>query len=270
MPTLDQPWTKADYDEAYVAYGEPREPGFNNVVSAAHPELGGRELIQLHYHRYNQIPKFRERWKNLTEKLALVPGDRVVVVGSGYSFGPEVAEEIHPGISVIGTEVSDYLEQTKDTSETAEIGACIQQVGLRTDRGRGQQILALLQDGQPRCRAGWIKERLDDNGSRGRVRAALAGGAVDWVVTEDIISCLTDATIQSLLPQWDSMNPTKGIVHLVTPRKRMLGQDTGYNWKFLEEWKQLLVTTGFAAHRVVDQLATIEQITVDVESTFDT
>jgi hypothetical protein len=256
MPTLDQPWTQADYEASYQAYGEPQAPGFGSVLA---PASGGRELIQLHYHRYSQIPKFFLRWTNLRLLLNLGPGDRVCIIGCGFGWGGEALKGVHPGIQVVGTELSDYIDQEKGLPETAEIRTCIGKTGLNPDTGEGAAILAQLDDGGPRTRGVTIaKNALDNPGKRNQLRALFTGNQVDWIVTEDLLTCMSDGVITSALSDWDALGATQGIVHLLTPRyvnnPGVGGQDPGYNWKTLNEWRTFLDAAGFPSHRLVDQL----------------
>lgn len=102
-----------------------------------------------------------------------------------------------------------------------------------------------------------ISERVQPGG---RIKAILrqetGDDVFDFVITEDVLTCLTDAEIVSeqILFACDGVMPPGGgnVIHLVT-HKRHDSQPARYpeiNWKTVQEWKDWLIAQGYGHHYV--------------------
>lgn len=247
MPVLDQPWTQKDYEESYDGSFEPFGIKDNE-----------RKAVRLGYHRHVQMGKFDERWKRLAVHLSAAPTHRIAIVGSGFSWGAECANN-GLGLTCCPCDSSDYIDQHKGLTEEADIRARMTVAGLDPDSAEGQRYLGVVCDFQPRTRVQMDKQDLRTKGSRTQFKNAFAVSSWTHVVSEDVISCLSDATVVTFCQNIESMMPSSTIVHLVTPlgigaRGTIEDHDPGYNWKTLDDWRTFLDANGLGAHKLTDQI----------------
>jgi hypothetical protein len=222
---------KQDWDAAYLKGAEERW---------GHPAT--RPEVKLHYCRAVQMPWSRSRATRLVAALGWQPTDRIVLVGAGFGWTAEALEELG-FTSVVGCDVSRYVQDNKALSEEQEVDAAISAVGLNPSAGEGAALKAKLYDGGARTRAsrGVLNEGLATPGSRRKIATAL-GGDPDWGLSESVLESLTDAEAQDISARVHSWTSAT-IAHFVVT----LGgnQDPGYNWKTLEDWKALLPSDTF-------------------------
>lgn len=197
--------------------------------------LPERSDIRLSYHRaalFNTL--FKERADIIPNLLGWTQTTHIVVLGCGFAWFVE--QLIARGYtSVVGLDVSTFIQTNKSGTEEADINASITAVGLNPLVGDGAAIKARLFDGGARARTGILAEDLKSNASRTRVRQAL-GNRVDVVYTENLVEALTDAEINQYAPQVRQIAP---VAHLITCVSD--GSIPGLlNWKTLEQWKALL------------------------------
>ena len=139
MPTLDQPWTQADFEASYSGSFEPF-----GILDNARPPL------MLGYHRVRQMAKFTDRWTRLVAQLSLTGSDRVAVIGAGFGWGSECAEVL--GIACASSDPSRYINTNKGLTEESDITVRMSRVGLNPRRGEGRSIMELAFDGGVRTR----------------------------------------------------------------------------------------------------------------------
>jgi hypothetical protein len=168
---------------------------------------------------------------------------RFCVVGCG--FGWTIDHLIDRGFTnVVGTETSVYVLAEMDNSDEAELRTAITAVGLDPDTGRGAELLARhLTTGARRGRklgAGVVTilgADISTDAGRTAVRTEL-GGWPQIVVSEDVMTNLTDAECLQFHADCGAFGGPQTVVHLVTPL--MPNQDAGYNWKTLDDWVALI------------------------------
>jgi len=246
MPVLDQPWTQADYEASYAGTYEP----FGIFENSRKP-------VVLGYHRHVQMGKFDGRWKRLAAHLAATSSDAIAVAGSGFAWGAECAATL--GLHCCSCDSSDYIDQNKGLTEEADIRARMTTAGLDPDSAEGQRYLAAVCDFQPRTRVQIEKNDLKTKGSRTQFRNAFGVSSWTHIVSEDVLTCLSDPIVVAFCQSLESMMPSSTIVHLVTPlgvgaRGTLEDHDDGYNWKTLEQWRELLDANGLGAHKLTDQV----------------
>jgi hypothetical protein len=129
-------------------------------------------------------------------------------------------------------------------SEDLDIQAAIELVGLNITVGDGLRLYNALRDrpGLPRSImvSDILNEDLSNNPSRTRVRnAILAKGGSSWdVITENVLTVLSDSECTTLASRARSIPGISRLIHLVSTTRN--GNIPGYNWKSVSEWKTLL------------------------------
>jgi hypothetical protein len=207
-----------------------------------HPNT--RAEVRLTYARYHVLPELRRRWEWLIPALNLTSTSSIALIGCAYCYSLEVLAE--NGITrVVGTEPTSGLRTKLAQPEDADIQAAIEAVGLNITTGDGLRLYNSLRDrpGQPRSpkAADVLNEDLSSNASRTRLRNALIakGGSSGWIViTENVLTVLTDAECTTLASRARSLTGISRLVHLVSTTNP--GNIAGYNWKTAAQWKALL------------------------------
>lgn len=230
--------TKADFDNAYRIGAEP-EGRPNN-----------RPEIKLHYNRAVLFPLHEKRAAKLVEIFNWPTDTNILIVGAGYAWTAEVLETDYGYTNIVTTDTSNWIQSNQDTTEEADIDAAIQAVGLDPATGDGltkkNRILGRGRGpGNRRRHSRSIQnEALNNNGSRNRIRSVL--GDIQVGITEEVITTLTDQEVTTISGWVDNINPNIDRIHLTTVRQ-VKGQDEGYNWKTLAEWKLLLPNDTFVS-----------------------
>ncbi len=229
--------TKADWDAAYK-FGAEGDVGHTNT----HAE------VILHYNRiFKAGQEAVTHATRLTAALGwTAPGDTILIAGSGFGWTAEALEGLGFA-TVVGTDVSTYIQGNKATSEDADIDAAISDVGLDPASGEGLEIKTriLARSGgtgnRQRNSRGVLDEDGKNGGSRGRIKQALGlqgNERIEWVVTEAVIESLTDAEVLS--GSNDAGIIGNNTVHFFYPLRANGNQLDGFNWKSLEDWKLLV------------------------------
>lgn len=191
-------YSKEDYDRLYS-------------IRVVFRESRRRSPIRLHYHRYVMQEMVQRHWDYLVDKLGITSKDKVVVVGAGFGWGIEKLVEL-TGCTVIGTEISDHIMNSKGVSEEAEIDAAIVAAGYDPKSGHGLEVKNEVYHGEARCNCTIINEDMYSPESRERVQDVL-GGTPTWIITEDMLSDFSDEEALAWKAQVDKMG-TK-VCHLV-------------------------------------------------------
>lgn len=249
------------------------DPVHLGIICDAEPEghPNTRAGVRLVYARHHVIPELQRRWRWLVPLLGLTSTSSVLIVGGAYGYSLEVLAQptiVDPrpfgpddpnGTPIVGNitrtlaiETAAGIRAKLTQPEDAEIQAAIEAVGLTVASGDGLRLFNTLRDrpGQARSprAADVLAEDMANNASRNRVRTALLGkgGSGDWqVITENVLTVLTDAECQTLSSRAQSLNGIGRLIHLVstTTPKRPAGDPrlpAIYNWKSAMEWKALL------------------------------
>lgn len=174
-------YTKLDYDSKYRL--RVRIPDENGNMT--------RSPVSLHYHRAVMQKIAQAPWPKLIKLLGITEDDRVIVVGAGYGWGLEKLIEL-TGCKAVGTDISEYIQDTKDDTEESEIRMCINAAGYDPSYGHGKEVMeathAMLSD---KALYDILNEEMGTQESRGAVIDAL-GCLPTLVITEDMLSDLSD------------------------------------------------------------------------------
>jgi hypothetical protein len=201
-------WTKADFDAAYKFLPESYLGGVP----------GDRTPVRVHYVRAFVEPIIRARWENIVPViLNITAADHVVIVGAGFGWGVEVLAGM-TGANVVGVDISDYIDDAKDTDEEADYDAAITAAGLDPAGPRGQQIKAAFHTPGPRSNVVVLKENMSTAGSRNKVRNALGNNIPTHIITEDAVQLFTDAEITDFVADIDPIGATVTHIHGGKPR----------------------------------------------------
>lgn len=181
-------WDKAAFDAAYQFYPETHMPG-------GAPST--RPLITCHYHKWAMKPVLAYMYSQALPLMGLDPSAPTVVVGAGFGWGIEALRD-QGFTNLCGIDISAYVQTEMDATEEAEIRAQIVAGGLDPDTGRGAEILAFLNDGQPRRDPSIIvlNEDMQTNTSRQNIRAALGNNWPSQIIMEELVDdSVTDQEI---------------------------------------------------------------------------
>lgn len=200
-------WTKADYDNAYSIRVE-------RYFGGKDP---GRPEVRVNYHRWGMGPILADRWAKFVPILGLGPSDLICVAGCGFGWGVEalVAET---GATAVGVDISDYVAAEITNTEEAELRANIAATGLDPDSGRGAELLAILNDGQPRGNIVFLQSDMSSQNERQLIRAALGGNWPSVVIFEDIFDdTWTDQDILNARNAGNGFGGAQRLIAVYTP-----------------------------------------------------
>lgn len=163
----------------------------------------------------------------------------IVIVGGAFGW---VAEELAARgfTQIVVADTGAYVQAEKANSDETEIRAAISAAGLDPDSGRGLQILnRYATTGQRQWSGGVLNADVLTSAGRNLI-AGQFPGQPDIVVTEDVLTSLSDAEAVTLHNACDAFSGQQTIAHLVTTLDPEARQDPAFNWKTLAEWKTLL------------------------------
>lgn len=218
-------WTKELFDLAYKIDAEPE----------GHPNT--RESIKLHYNRYVVYPIMLDRAKKFIEVLGLTSSDLIVVVGCGFGWTVEAMQSF--GLTVIGCDISPYIQSAKGLAEDPDIDNALREVGLDPASGAGTVHFNRLRNGGgTRAKTNVLNQDSSSNQSRNAVKSAL-GGRPTVVITEDVMPSLSDTECLALQLNIEQYAPGVRICHLITELANP-NPPFNFNSKTGEAWKLLL------------------------------
>ena len=234
MPLKD--WNlKATFDTAY-SIGAEGDVGHS----------GSRPEVKLHYHRKVMGPVCQTRAVGIAQALGWVaPGPSLIIVGAGFGWTAEALEQM--GFTrVLSLDISQYVQGNKDGTEEADIDAEISAIGLNPGVGEGQTLKQRFFDGGVRSRAsrGVLNEDGVSGVSRGRIRQALGltgNQRAEWGLSESVLESLADAEAQQASTTAHQF--VTNVAHYVVTTRE--GNQPGYNWKSLADWKLLIPIDSF-------------------------
>ena len=233
---------KTTWDEAYYKGAE---------GDTGHPST--RREVKLHYVRYIQYLWAANRAQGIANALGWTPpGSTIAIVGAGYGWTVEALEQMGYD-RVVALDVSNWIQDEQDLTDEQEINDAIIATGLDPSVGDGAILKARFYDGSttPGSRMGGKKGRTgrgvksEDGrtpGSRNKIRQSLDLSNqenVEWGVSESVLESLTDQEALDETAFYREFADT--IAHFVFTIKD--GQDSGYNWKTLEGWRELFDST---------------------------
>lgn len=220
-------WTKELYDLAYASDAEPD----------GHPNT--RPGIRLHYNRYVMYPEMLRRAQQLVQILGLTQSDRILIVGCGFGWTAEALAGM--GYTVVGTDVSPYIQSNKDLSEDTDISSAITAVGLNPSSGEGLTHFNRLKGDGIRTKVQVLNEDSMSNPSRNRVKNIL-GSDPTVAITEDLVTSLSDnecAALQNAIVKYATGIRT---VHFLTEFANP-NAPFFFNSKSIEDWKLVFPTS---------------------------
>ena len=225
--------TKADFDAAYSV----------GVESDGRPS--GTTEVRLNYHRAVMLPICQHRADFLVSHFAWPTNTNILIVGAGFGWTAEILETQYGYTNIVHTDVSPWIQDNQDTSEEAEVDAAITSAGLDPATGRGAELKARLHtSGNRRRHSRSIEnEDLGNQGSRNRIRNIL--GDISVGITESVLESLSDAEMLDISDRVDKINANIDRIHLVVTTRP--GNNPGYNWHTLAEYKSLLPTDTFVS-----------------------
>lgn len=167
--------------------------------------------IDAHYERDSSLySAAMGKAAKIVAALNLQPAHKVGIIGCGYGW---IANNIAliAGCTVAAVDTSTYIQSGKLANADIEI----------------------------------INADVSSNNGRNQVKQALGitgNNKADFIITEDVITDLTDAECQQLSTFLHNLSDN--VVHwtsVLQPEKIASGhQDPSYNWKSIADWKALL------------------------------
>lgn len=232
-------WDKSLFDLAYVFDAEPD----------GHPNT--RPAITLHYNRYVLYPEMLRRARFFIQQFNLTASSKVLVIGCGFGWTVEALNAL--GIPAIGTDVSSYIQGNKALSEDADIDTAVRLAGLDPTNGEGLSHFNRLRAGGVRTNASVLNEDSGSASSRNRVKSALNSDPT-LIITEDIVTSLTDAECASLQTAIVKYGVAIPICHFLTEFANP-NAPFFFNSKSLADWKLIFPTATVVADGYVYRVA---------------
>lgn len=195
---------------------------FDLLYDVPHPD-GSK--TRLGYDRIYFKPLATGLTKKYVDLLEITDGQSVVIFGGGYGWTVEAFNEDYPNIKVVNIENSTYINSTKDADTII------------------------------------LNEDMNSSKSIDAIKIELGANTIDWIITEDVLPCISDVDILSLLVKLDTI--ASNVCHKIStrddPKLVPLSNDdypaygielnpgsfgkcleAGLNWKTATEWIQLL------------------------------
>jgi len=245
MPLAD--WgLKATWDANYDVGSEP-----GAYVPVTRPE------IRLHYTRATFWLEAQSRAARFVQIMSLTTNDTVVILGGAFGWTAE-ALVVNHGIQAISVDTSAWVQSVKDQPETDDLDAAISAVGLDPATGTGAAIKGdlIIEGGGSgnRARVPVANEQINNPGSRNRVKGLFASGRVTVVITEDLLSSLTDAEIGTLAGRAAALDTGVRVGHFLTTLGTIAPSQPPpvLNGKTLVEWRTLIDSLGFPVHVLIE------------------
>lgn len=219
-----QNWNKATYDNSYEAIAEKN----------GHPNT--RPPVKLHYNRVIMKPDCDIRAQNLVRLLNLNVDTHILIIGAGFGWTAEALRDNHGITNIIATDTSEYVQQNKINDDSQEIRDAILKTGLDPDSREGQFIFNQLVSPK-RSNIEIYEEDLLTQNSRRRI-LRLLNNRIDIVLTEYVMSTLTDDEAINLSKNLHDISNSSRIVHLDVNFTN--SKNVNYNYKYLRDWSRLI------------------------------
>lgn len=221
-------WTKTDFDNAYLfrpgRYPENKSQGFPDI------EVG--------YTRFT-LEKITDQY--VAQYQQIIPaGSTVLIVGAGFGWTAEKLNDL--GYTAVSLDTSPYVQAEKDNTDEAEWDAILTAQG-HSDKSA---LVKGIVNPRKRSRDGVRGDDISKKNQRNNLKAII-GQDYDWLVTEEMISTLTDQEIITLIPYANDL--ATNFLHVTTVLQG--SQDAGYNWKTGAEWRAFLDANGASNHQIL-------------------
>lgn len=170
---------------------------------------------QVGYQRCVLLPRVRQMEAGIALSYGWTTEKSILVVGSGFGWGVEVLKDERGFHTVLGTETSPWIQAAKHETNP--------------------------HDDLPWSRYPELILPVDVALASERAMLREAEGRFDIIVTEQVISCLTETEFASLSQglRADLLSPGGQLLHVDTPRLEGVAQDPDYLWLSPSEWKAL-------------------------------
>lgn len=173
--------SRSDWDEAYSTPSDTQEL----TGGKTYP----RKTLRLHYHRYVHMPHAQKLADKIEIDFNITTEDRILVVGCGFGWLVEALSA--RCMKAVGTELSPWIHEAKDTSEKVEITDAMVTAGIVRESETWNRVLRIaLADGY-RTAATILREDSLSAVSRNNVVQEL-GGDPDIVITEEVLNMLDE------------------------------------------------------------------------------
>jgi len=201
----------------------------------------GRSEFKVHYHKWAMKPVLASMWARLQPVLNILSTDYVCVVGAGFGWGVEAIVS-ETGATVVGIDISDYINAEKTNTEETELRAEVTATGLDPDEGRGLEIMSFIYDAQPRTNTILLQEDAATNGSRQAIRSALGNNWPTVVVYENIVD--DTWTDQDIINARNAGNGFGGSQRLIWVYKQTLARSYQDLFDLLPSGSEVISTDG--------------------------
>lgn len=189
---MPAPWTKADYDANYRWRVE------RHMLGGGPSPTEGRSEVVVRYHKWAMQPVLASMWARLQPILNILATDNVCVVGAGFGWGVD-AVIAETSATVVGIDISDYINAEQSNTEETELRAQVTTAGLDPDTGRGLEVMNFIYDAQPRSNVVILQSDASTQNERQLIRGALGNNWPSVVIAENIIDDdWTDTEVQEL------------------------------------------------------------------------
>lgn len=151
--------------------------------------------VCLHYSRAGRFDNFRILACSYIEALNLTSTSKILIIGAGYGFTQEWLEKLVPGITVVSTDISDYIQKTKQESETISLKEAMSKIGIEEGSLRWNNILKGVPDHSgPKARVSIYPFNISEITDHKKIKekAGLTNQKFTWGITEQVFPWLTD------------------------------------------------------------------------------
>lgn len=187
-------YEKADFYAAYGVYAV--DPVTRHrYANFRSPETNGEAVtLRLHYHPAVIKPAKQRMAERLVtyfqeQGTPLTASDRIVIIGGAFGWTGEALEDLVLGLEAISIDLSQYVQDTKNSSPDDELIESIEAEGHTiNDGGIGQMLYEKFKDSKPRSRDGSkvLKENLNSQESLNVIRKTLRQSNPTRIITEEV------------------------------------------------------------------------------------
>lgn len=177
-------YEKADFYAAYGFYAVDPDTGIR-YAKASIPEFPGESItLRLHYHPLVYRRQAARKAQLLVDQGLVNSSDNLIIVGGAFGWLGEALVSL-TGCKAVSTDLSQYIQDTKDLSPDDELIESIRASGYNETTGIGLFLFNKFSDPSPRSTIPTLKEDMVSNKSRNSVKRALPR-APTRIITEEV------------------------------------------------------------------------------------
>lgn len=177
-------YEKADFYAAYGFYAVDPDTGIR-YAKASIPEFPGESItLRLHYHPLVYRGEAARKAQLLVDKGLVSSPDNLVIIGGAFGWLGEALVSL-TGCEAVSTDLSQYIQDTKDLSPDDELIESIRASGYNEAGGVGLFLFNKFSDLSPRSTMPVLKEDMASNKSRNSVERALPN-IPTRIITEEV------------------------------------------------------------------------------------